>query len=179
MLNKEDYYLIGILTKTHGISGELLLRMNNLQFEDIYQMESVFIEFDGILVPFFISGISPRGDLSAVIKFDDINSEDQASEFLNCKVYSVDIASGEKDNLKFAASSMIGFEVVDIKLGKLGKICEFLDFKNNPLFKIKRSKKEILLPVNEEFILDIDTENKTITVQTPEGLIDIYHGKRS
>lgn len=179
MLNKEDYYLIGILAKTHGISGELILRLDNLQFEEIYNMESVFIEFDGILVPFFVSGISPRGDTSAVIRFDDISSEDQASEFLNCKVYSVDIASGERDNLKYAASSLIGFQVVDIKLGNLGKIIEFLDFANNPLFKIKRSKNEILIPVNEEFILNIDNKTKTITVQTPEGLIDIFNDKRS
>ena len=177
MLDKEDYYLVGILTKAHGISGELVLSLNNLQFEEISEMESVFIEFDGILVPFFISRISPRGDMSAVIRFDDINSEDQASEFLNCKVYSVDIASGEKDNIKYAGSSLIGFQVIDLKLGTLGIISEFIDFENNPLFKIKKSKKEILLPVNEEFILDIDEKNKTITVQTPEGLIDIYHGR--
>jgi len=177
MLDKEDYYLVGILTKAHGISGELVLNLNNLQFEEISEMESVFIEFDGILVPFFISSISPRGNLSAVIKFDDINSEDQASEFQNCKVYSVDIASGEKDNIKYTGSSLIGFQVIDIKLGTLGIITEFVDFTSNPLFKIKKSKKEILLPVNEEFILDIDEKNKTISVQTPEGLIDIYPGR--
>ena len=175
MLDKEDYYLIGILTKAHGISGELVLRLNNLQYEEISEMESVFIEFDGILVPFFISSILPRGDLSAVIKFNDINSEDQASEFLNCKVYNVDIATSEKDNIKYTGSSFIGFQVTDIKLGTLGIISEFIDFKNNPIFKIKKSKKEILLPANEEFILNIDEKTKTITVQTPEGLIDIYH----
>ncbi len=177
MLDKEDYYLIGILTKTHGISGELVLKLNNLQFEDISGMESVFIEFDGILVPFFISGVSPRGNVSAVIRFDDITSEDQASEFMNCKVYSVDIVSGEKDEVKYTASSLTGYLVIDVKLGTLGRINEFLDISNNPLFKIKKSKKEILLPVNEEFILAIDNKNKTITVQMPEGLIDIYQGK--
>jgi 16S rRNA processing protein RimM len=124
-------------------------------------------------------GISPRGDTSAVIKFDDINSEDQASEFLNCKVYSIDIASGEKDSLMHTASTLVGFQVLDKKLGNLGKIVEFLDFKNNPLLKIKKSNKEIFLPFNEEFILDIDNKKKTITVQTPEGLIDIYNDKRS
>ena len=155
----------------------MVLNLNNLQFEEISKMESVFIEFDGILVPFFISGISPRGITAAIIKFDDINSEDQASEFLNCKVYSVDIASGEKDNIKYTGSSLTGYQVIDIKLGTLGIISEFIDFTNNPIFKIKKSRKEILLPVNEEFILDIDEKNKTITVQTPEGLIDIYHKK--
>jgi len=177
MPDKEDYYFIGILTKTHGISGELILKSDNLQFEDIYKMDSVFIEFDGILVPFFISGVSPRGSSSAAIKFDDINSEDQASEFVNCKVYSVEVASGEKNEIKYTASSLTGYQVIDVKLGILGIISEYLDFANNPLFKIRKSKKEILLPVNEEFILEIDRIKKTITVQTPEGLIDIYREK--
>ncbi len=177
MPENEDYYLIGILTKTHGISGELILKSDNLQFEKINKMESVFIEFDGIPVPFFISGISPRGNSSAIIKFDDINSEDQASEFVNCKVYSIDLICGEKNDIKYTAGSLKGYKVIDIKLGSLGIISEYLDFAHNPLFKIKKSKKEILLPVNEEFILEIDSENKIIKVQTPEGLIDIYEGK--
>jgi 16S rRNA processing protein RimM len=177
MPDKEDYYLIGTLAKAHGISGELLFKLNNLPFEDIHKMESVFIEFDGLLVPFFISGISPKGDLAAVIKFDGINSEDQASEFINCKVYSLDILSDEKENMNYTASSLVGYQVLDINLGILGIISEFLNFKNNPLFKIKKSKREILLPANEEFILEIDKLNKVIKVQTPEGLIDIYQGK--
>jgi 16S rRNA processing protein RimM len=176
MPDKEEHYLIGVLTKTYGITGELLLKSDNLQFEDIYGMESVFIEFDGILVPFFISGISPRGKSSAVIKFDDINSQDQASEFVSCKVYSIDVISGEKDEIKHTASSLTGYQVIDIRLGILGTISEYLDFANNPLFKIRKSKKEILLPVNEEFIIEIDSIKKIIKVQTPEGLIDIYNG---
>ncbi|MBN2215183.1 MAG: 16S rRNA processing protein RimM [Bacteroidales bacterium] len=177
MPGKEDYCLIGVLTKTHGISGELVLKSGDLRLEDIQKMESVFIEFDGILVPFFIAGISQRGDTSAIIRFDDIESEDQAAEFVNCKVYSIEVITGEKDDIKYTAGSLTGYQVIDVRLGSLGVISEYLDFANNPLFKIKKSKREILLPVNEEFILEIDNDNKIIKVQTPEGLVDIYQGK--
>lgn len=178
MFEKEDYSLIGILAKTHGYSGEFLLILNNLQFEDLKKMESVFIEFDGILVPFFVSELTLRGDNSVTIRFDDIESQDQASEFINCKVYSTAVVASEESGTRARANSFIGYQVVDKKLGPLGTITEFLDLADNPLFKIKKSGKEILLPVADEFMLEIDKDQKRIIVQTPEGLIDIYTGRK-
>ncbi|MBN2613558.1 MAG: 16S rRNA processing protein RimM [Bacteroidales bacterium] len=177
MFNKEDYFLLGTLSKTHGVAGELLLKSGNLDYQDINKMESVFIEFDGILIPFFIEHINPKGAIAAAIKFEGIDSEDQASEFINCNVYSTDFLENEGEDLLAMAISLKGFQVIDQKLGNLGIITEFLNVANNPLFRILKSKREILLPVNEEFVLDIDEDRKIITVQTPEGLIDLYSEK--
>lgn len=178
MFEKEDYFLIGTLARTHGYSGEFLLKINNLSFEDLEKMESVFIEFDGILVPFFISELTLRGDNSVTVRFDDIETQDQASEFVNCSVYSTSVIISEKSDTKALVNSFTGYRVIDKKLGLLGTITGFLDITDNPLFKIKKSGKEILLPVTDEFIMEVDKEKKTITVQTPEGLIDIYKGRK-
>ena len=39
---------------------------------------------------------------------------------------------------------------------------------------IDRNGTEILIPMNDEFIKQVDKPNKTIHVETPEGLIDLY-----
>ena len=173
MFNKEDYYLIGTLSKTHGISGELLIKPGNLAFDDIEKMESVFIEFDGLLVPFFIDHITQKGQSALAIKFDGIDAEEQASEFINCKVYSTKLVE-EEEGFLFNPDLLIGFKIIDNKLGDLGIVSEFVNISKNPLFKIIKSKREIFLPVNEEFIMNIDEKNKIIYVNTPEGLIDLY-----
>ncbi len=174
MFNKEDYFLIGTLVKTRGVSGELIINPGNLNLKDIEEMESVFIEFDGLLVPFFIDHITSKGSTSVSVKFDSIDTEDQAAEYINCKVYSTSLHKMEEEPLLDQAKSLKGFQVVDQKFGNLGIIDEFLDVSNNPLFKIKKGTREILLPVNEEFIIDIDEHKRIITVQTPEGLVDLY-----
>ncbi|MFO7658044.1 MAG: ribosome maturation factor RimM [Bacteroidales bacterium] len=176
MFNKEDYYLLGTLSKAHGVSGELLLKSGSLDYQDILKMESVFIEFDGILVPFFIEHVTPKGSTATAIKFEGLDSEDQASEFVNCKVYSTMIIESEDEDMLTMAMSLKGFQVTDQKLGNLGIITEFINIAGNPLFRILKNKREILLPVNEEFVIEIDEDRKLITVQTPEGLIDLYSG---
>ena len=174
MLNKEDYFLLGTLVKTHGVSGELIINLGNLNYKNIQEMESVFIEFDGLLVPFFIEHVTAKGTSAVAVKFDGIDVEDQASEFINCKVYSTSLLEMEGDSVLTYAKSLQGFQVVDQKLGNLGVIYEFLDVSNNPLFKIKKGQRELLLPVNDEFIIDVDEDKRIITVRTPEGLIDLY-----
>lgn len=174
MQNREDYFLLGTLSKTHGVSGELVLKLNNLDADDIEEMGSVFIEFDGLLVPFFISQCFAKNMNSLVVKFEDIDSSEQAGEFVNCKVFSSEIISGDTDDFLRQIDLLIGFDVIDKQYGNIGKLKEFIDMPNNPLFKVVKGKKELLIPVNDEFILEVDKKNKTILIDAPEGLIDLY-----
>jgi 16S rRNA processing protein RimM len=174
MNSNEDYYFLGTLSKTHGVNGELVLKLNNPEANDMEETGPVFIEFDGLLVPFFVNGLFSKNYDSVVVKFEDLDSAEQASEFVNCKVFSPYIVSPVSDEPFTNPASMIGYEVIDKKYGNIGKIEEFVPTPNNPLFRIMKSKREILLPVNDEFILDIDDTNKTVSIDAPEGLIDLY-----
>lgn len=175
MHHNEDYYLIGILSKIHGVNGELVLRLNNnLITDDIEELGTVFIEFDGLLVPFFVSGFYSKNPNSFIIKFDDIDSADQANEFVNCKVFTQDLITPETDDLISDPDSIVGYTVIDKKYGNIGKISEFLNLPNNPLLRVIKGKREILIPVNDEYILEIDDANKTIFINATEGLIDLF-----
>jgi 16S rRNA processing protein RimM len=176
MYFKENYFLLGMLTKTHGISGEFVLRLDNQQFEEVPEIKSAFIEFEGLLVPFLISRIYPKASSSLIIKFDDIETEEQALEFVNCIVYTNEILNGNPDNYNSNVASLTGYHVIDQKIGDLGVIQEYLDLSNNPVFRIIKGKKEILIPVNQDFIISINKTQKTIVVNTPKGLIDLYTG---
>lgn len=174
MNSSEDYYLIGTLVKTHGIAGEFVLRLNDLHSNVIYEMESVFIEFDGLLVPFFISEIRSKNDTSLIVKFEKIDDEEHAIEFINCKVFTPEnIAADENDDFQ-SFSTLVGYNVVDRKEGNLGKIDTFIDLPDNPLIRVKKNKKEILIPLNEQFIEKIDHEQKKLFTNVPEGLINLY-----
>lgn len=165
--------VIGTITKPHGIRGNLVLKLNNLYFDDIKEMETVFLEIEGLPVPFFILEYSERGPDALLISLEDIKSEESARELSNCKVYlhsnCIEAAESSLHNM----NTMIGFEVIDENHGKLGVLVEILEISSNSLLKIGAGKKEILVPLNNQFILNIDSIKKTISVHTPEGLLDI------
>ena len=56
----------------------------------------------------------------------------------------------------------------------LGEISAVNDHGPQAIFIILFEGKEILIPVTDEIIKKIDRKNKTIKVETPEGLIEIY-----
>jgi 16S rRNA processing protein RimM len=174
MIDLSDCLILGTLTKTHGIRGQVILRYNNLDFEDIIKMESVFIEIDGLPVPFFIDEYTERNKESLILTFEDIYSENQTKILIDNLVF-VKSNTIKKSRILFnQTESFIGYKIVDVNIGEIGILDEILEIHQNPLYKIMDGKKEILLPVHPEFILKIDSKLKTILVNTPSGLSDLF-----
>lgn len=173
MIDLSDCIELGKITKCHGIRGQVVLRLNNLSFDDIKEMESVFIEIDGLAVPFFISNYSERSRDTLVLTVDDIERGETAKDLIDCKVYLKSSQLELSENIVPKPNLFIGYTVIDKQEGKLGIIQDVLDIDKNPLLRILNNKKEILLPLHEDFILNIDARNMVLHVEAPEGLIDI------
>ena len=66
--------------------------------------------------------------------------------------------------------------MVDENFGHVGIVTGVNDSTAQALFEVDREGIEILIPINDDFIKKIDRVNKNITVNTPEGLIELYLG---
>ena len=75
---------------------------------------------------------------------------------------------------KFYFHEIIGYKIEDKNFGFVGIVKSVNDSTAQSLFEIDNNGIEILIPMNDEFISKVDKENKTIFVDTPEGLIDLY-----
>ena len=173
MIDLSDCIELGTITKCHGVRGQILLRLSNLSFEDIKELEPVFIEIDGLPVPFFISSYEQRSNDTLVLSIDDVNKEEDTRELINCRVYVHSSQIAYIEDLLPQTDLLVGYTVIDIHLGKLGVIDEILDFESNTLLKILNEKKEILLPLHEDFVQEVDTANNILRVNAPEGIMDI------
>jgi len=171
---KKDCYFFGTLIKTHGISGKFIFKSDKKLSEEYYDLESVFIEIDEQLVPFFISHIYFKDDFSAIIKFEDVDSDTKAKEFIGCDLYlpmdNRQKINGNESNFK----EVVGFKVLDVKYGEIGKVNKILEIPNNPLIQIIKDNREILIPFNKEIVNYVDKKNNVIEIESPEGLIDIF-----
>ncbi|MBN2519398.1 MAG: hypothetical protein JXB17_02740, partial [Bacteroidales bacterium] len=156
---------------TYGTKGQIILKFNPDLYDILKKLELVVIEIHNKPVPFFISHIEFRNNRSAIIKFHDFDSETIFQEFVGHKVYFHDKKDGlQKDALY---ENLKGFSVVDINYGKLGKIVDFIHYSKNIILKVIHEEGEILIPVSENIIINIDVENKVIETNCPLGLIEI------
>ena len=175
MINLDDCIEIGHISKTHGVQGQLVVKLSHLSFDDIIEMELVFILIDGLPVPFFIEEFSERLPDSIILKLDDIYSEPKAKKLTSFPVYTKKSIITNTHYTEFQGiNQFVGYTVIDKNAGKIGTFQTVIQNSDNPLLLITAGSKEILLPLQEEFILDIDENMNEILVDCPEGLLDLY-----
>ena len=172
MIRTSEVYSIGRLIKPHGIHGEISFAFTSDVFEKTQSSYWVF-EMDGILVPFFVESFRFKSSETALVKFEGIDS-DEAVRILCGKevLYPEKFRSTEQEDPD-DWSFYLGFQVHDERDGYLGEVTAVDDSTLNVLFTLSKDDDEILMPVAEEFIRDVDVEKREIRVSLPEGLIDL------
>ena len=86
MINYDDVYKIGRIGKPHGVKGEVAFRFTDDVF-DTAGADCLFLGIDGILVPFFIDEYRFHGAETALVKFFDVDTREQADAIVGCDVY--------------------------------------------------------------------------------------------
>ncbi len=171
---KEDCFYVGKIVKKYSFKGELLIKLDSDDPEIYEDMDSVFVDLRNNLVPFFIESSQLHKSELLRVKFEDVETEQDADALLKCDIYLPLEFLPKLDDDKFYFHEIIGFEVEDINFGKVGIVKSINDSTAQALFEIDRDGIEILIPMNDDFIKKVDKKNKTILLETPEGLIDLY-----
>lgn len=175
MTRKEETFYLGKIAKKFSFKGEVLIFLDTDQPELYQNLESVFVEHGKNLVPFFIINASIHRNHFLRVKFEDINSEEDADKIMGCAVHLPMSMLPELGGNQFYYHEVIGFTAEDINHGIIGTITSINDSKIQALFIITTTDgKEILIPVNDHFIQKVDRKNKTFIFNTPAGLIDLY-----
>ncbi|MBQ6749383.1 MAG: 16S rRNA processing protein RimM [Bacteroidaceae bacterium] len=174
MIRREDVYPIGRLTRTHGLKGEI-----NFQFtDDVWdrvEADYLICDVDGILVPFFMEEYRFRSDTTAIVKFEDLDSADAVQFLVNSDVYMETKYQEELGEDEVSLNYFIGFKMIDGDDGQeIGTIVDVDDKTENWLFIVeRRDGQEVMIPAHEEFISDINKEEKTMVMDLPLGLLDL------
>ncbi len=170
---KADCEKVGFFRKTHGVFGELVLEFEP-QFEmSIENADRFFVEIEGLLVPFFVvdEGFRFKTDNSAIITLDWVDSEKYAKRLVGSSVY---LFKNEIVVLpdEFTDSELINYLLIDETLGDIGIIEQIDNYSGNIVITVNYRGKELLVPFNDDFLVNLDKHKKTVTLKFPEGLLD-------
>lgn len=173
-MQKKDCFFVGKIVKKYSFKGELLIKLDTDDPEQFLNMESVFVEKHKNLVPFFIEKSSLHKSSLLRVKFEEVENEADADAMLGTDLYLPLSLLPKLSGNKFYYHEINQFKVIDASFGEVGTIMGVNDNTAQHLFVIDRDGKEILIPINDSFIEKVDRDLKTIYLNVPEGLIELY-----
>ena len=183
-----DLVRIARVLKSYGTDGEILVGFREIEPEDMNLQEPVFIFFDGLPVPFFIETISSKGVLKALVHLTGVNNLADAQEISGCDVFasrsSINEYSDEDDGL--TVDMLVGWTILSEDGNEVGIVSGYEPIPGNPCLYIDSSsasglsagtgdsameKSTVMVPLHDDLIVEVDEENKKISLRIPEGLI--------
>ena len=173
-MNKADCFYLGYVAKLHGFKGEVSLFLDVTNPSDYQQLDSVFIEVNGQLTPFFVESIKLKNPPFAAVKFEGVNSDNDAKIIERKQLYLPLNLLPDLQGNDFYDHEVVGYKVIDLKYGEVGILESMIDLSRNPLIQVFKGEKEVLIPFRKEMVIRVDRDNKEFHITAPEGLIEIY-----
>lgn len=166
---------IGRAGKAHGIKGEIKAVVEDAYWEDFLNAEIVFIELRGQHLPYFIEDV--RAGNAVLLKLEEVNSREDA-QMLNGKLLYLqaeDILADDDRTIVIAPGyeRYTGYTIHDSESGLVGKIAEVVEMPQQMMAFVNYQGREILIPLNEQFILKADDEQQLLLMDLPNGLLDL------
>ena len=156
---------IAQVLKSNGTDGELLISFFDVLPEDIDLQEPVFINFDGLPVPFYFESFTPRGTNRALVRLTGVHNLKDADELAGSAVYA-DYFEDEADE------DLTGWSVLDAATGKkIGPIIGYEDIPGNLCVYVDTAQGQVLLPLHQDLVASMDHNKREISLTIPEGLL--------
>lgn len=164
--------LLGRITKLYGFEGAVTIKLESNFSEDVDDTGPVFLEIEGRPVPFFPEYIEPAGPGFIRMKFDWYDKAEQVREFIGCSVFTTDQKQIPREN-DDQLQSLMGFEVFS-EGENIGRVTEIIQNPGQIIIRlVSGSGKELLIPLHEDLIDEIDQDLKTLKMILPEGLTEL------
>lgn len=172
-MTKDDCYQLGKVVKTHGLKGELSIYLDVDVPDEYEELDSLLIERDGQLVPYFIADLNLQSQ-RAIVKLEEVNDIAAASELVGCTIWLTLDNLPELDEDQFYYHEIVGYQVIDEEKGPLGLVASVASLPHQDLLVMDYQGHEVLIPITNDIVLSHDAEAETLTVRLPEGLLDVY-----
>lgn len=177
MIEATDLFAIGYVAKTHGIKGELNVRLDTDYNPEDFRF--VIFEIDSLFVPFVVESSRGNADASRLVTLKDVDSIEEAKAFVGKTVYVLksEVQSlrgdGDEPDDGMYLSDLVGYTLLDDAGTKVGEIVGFNDDTQNFLLEVRTDdRRDVLVPYVDEWVLNLDQDAKTIQCSLPTGLLD-------
>lgn len=174
IMNKDECFELGIISKLYSFKGEVILYIDSDEPQNYYNLDAIYLEINNQLIPFFIEKITPSKVNQIRVRFEGIETEEQAKKIIKKKAFLPLSALPNLDDDQFFLHEIEGYSVMDQDQKVIGVASTVIENPGNTLLEVLVDEKEVLLPFNENTIIKVAKDKKQISIEIPEGLLDLY-----
>ena len=168
-----EYFKIGKLVAVHSLKGELLLKHMLGKKTSLKGLQAIFIEErKESFLPWFIESVKIKNDEEIFLKLEGVNTREAAMRLVQKEIWIME-PDFKKFSAKTSPANLLGYTIINEK-ESLGKILEVIEQPHQLLCRLEINSKEVLIPLNEDTLQKIDHKKELVTVQLPDGLLEIY-----
>lgn len=174
-MKKKACFYLGTIIGKYSFKGELLVKTDTDNINSYNSLTSVFIDIENRLIPYFVKHCLVHKSSLLRFKLEDVSGEEAANVLLRKKIYLPLELLPKLTGNKFYYHEVIGFKIIDQKKGEIGTILKINDQTAQPLFEVNDGNKKILIPLHDDLLINLNRKDKSILVNLPDGLIDLFH----
>lgn len=160
---------IGRLGKVLGVHGSLVIHLDQKYRDAVIKEGVVFTDMKGSKVPFFIEEMDVDAE---VIKFEDVNTPEEAVEISGQAIYGDQARLGMEPQSGPDPHALHGFAAYSEDTF-IGNITDIIEYPQQIMLQITHDEKEYLIPFVAEFIAYANPEENTLHLDLPEGILEL------
>jgi 16S rRNA processing protein RimM len=173
MINKQKLVLIGKVTATHGIRGQLRVVSFSGEAESILSQRRLILKGPNHESETFDVANSSAHGKRVLISLKSLEDINKVEYLVGREIY---VERGQLPELpegEYYWFDLIGLKVYTVQGEYLGMLSEIMATGSNDIYIIRNGEKEYLVPAIEDVVTDIDLNASVIMVDPPEGLLDL------
>lgn len=176
MILRDQLIAIGHYNKPHGIAGEISATID-VDIDVLRAVSCLISDIDGIYVPFFLNACRPKTAETVLLMIDGIDSDREAASLANKDIFvlKTDYSQHSDDDGAdgYPLDYFVGYSLAETSGHVLGTIVDVDEQTENAIFIVDHHGREIMVPANDDLIVEFDTNKKLMVMDLPQGLIDL------
>lgn len=177
MIERDELIAIGRYNKVHGVAGEIGATID-VPVEALHAFSCLISDMDGIYVPFYVDACRPKGSQAVLLTIDGIDSQQEASLLVGRDIYVLkhefeQVSAEDEYEDAYPLDYFIGFDLQDSDGSRVGQITDVDEQTENAIFIIDRDGQELMVPANDDLIVEFDIDEKIMVMDLPQGLLNL------
>ncbi len=173
IISKDDCYYLGYLSKAQGFKGGLIGFFDVDDTGDYKKLESILVDLNGTLTPFFIDEINLKDKNFVFLKLEGVDDQNRATNLAGSDMYLPLSRLPKLEEGAYYLHQLEGMEVHDQSKGMIGTVEKLFYYNQNTTLQIIDGKDEILIPLNEVFVKKVSVADNRIDIDVPEELLSV------
>ena len=167
----EDFFRVGVIANTHGIRGEVKVFPTTDDVKRFDYLKEAYIDAGKEKIKVEVSSVRYFKNL-VIVKFkgiDNINDIERykGKDLLVTRENALPLEEGE-----YYLADIIGANVYTEDGILFGSLEDVIETGANLVYSVQHEGKEVLLPVIDDCVKEVNVEEKKVIVHIMKGLLD-------